>query len=1488
PTPALTTPTPALTTPTPALTTPTPALPTPTPVTPAPTSATPVGITINPTTELTTTESGGKATFNVKLNSQPTADVKIDLESSNATEGTVSPASLTFNSANWNASQTVTVTGVDDSVADGNKAYTLVTSPAVSNDSKYSGLNAADIAVTNTDNETLWCGLEKGLDKLENIVNDQLNAFKLPILGRLSDISPNFISNFKNSLVNTVKNATDFTPSQLENSIQEVVGSAFDVKVESSLNPNDSNLVIKIGKKYQLDNITFSEDLGLPALGLKVENSPKPWNQVVAFAPTANLSRFANLSNDLEASSLNSNISNSATLAPVTDSSSSNVSQFSANFPSQSLISPVLAGILKPTQQSAFDYELSIGVGYNKDFGCYIDTDNTKLNANLKLALPEKFKAQANLAFLQAEFTNDPENPTQLDANFEVKLNDLDNVGGTDDGNRLTLSELDGSYQLEDLFQSSLTSNANLGLHGKTSINGNAAFPSFDFDLAVNWPLINYRNGQLNNSQPPSTSPSTTSSLSNFNSSLLSSTKFSAVSGLNQSLGSSNSSTGASSNLSSFLPSNNQGNIGSPTTDNPFGGLPNPTVEFNNIKLDLGTFITNLAKPILTTVSDIIDPFRPVIDFLNTDTKLLSELGVAGPFDNNGDGKVSILELATKLSTGNVATDFLNAVIKIDEISQLANSLSNSSKNIAIDLGSYSLGNINVAKPNSSLKNKTPRLTNYVPNISQQINSKTAGNKKEFVNQFKRVPGIDLPILTKPETAIQLLLGKPDVVLFTYDMPPLGIDFNFSKEFPIFGPISGLIEGNFNASAHLAFGYDTYGLKEWKDDEFDASSAYKVLDGFYVSDRANPDGTGADVDELKINAGIKAGVGVNAVVASLYGTAGIQGSIGIDLVDIGENNGKSDGKIRGSEIGSRISKPWELFDISGQVNAFLGLEFKAIVPWEFWEGKQTVWKKDFATFELAKFGTGESSRKSGSGVNSYLTGAKVFFDGNFNGIQDEKEPFTITNVDGSFNLDVSLPNFDKNNSGELDPDEGRLVVADGINTATYLPQPTPLTATPDATVVTPLTTLMQKMVAQGINPNEAETKVKAAFGVPSTIDLTGYDPLQAITQNDPNGLTVYAAHIQVQNAVVQTTILISGISANSKTDIADRIISILANQIQSGAVDLTNPAQLQTIVQSAATQLQAQKASDIAPEVAKIIAEGNQRVRAIASSNLPLSDAATKIAQVQQVEQGEVAKDLQQVAAGNKTIQEAIAENTGTSLDTQIQSASVNNPTIRKSINSDFTAAEPFPDSGIELVNNSPNQKIGTDGDDTLGGDTSDDVLSGKKGNDLIFGFNGNDWINANQGNDLINGGFDDDTLYGGKGIDTITGSDGGDIIFGNRGDDMLEGSTGNDTLRGGKGNDTIIGGEGDDFLFGEDGDDTLIGGNGSDRFLLSSNSGIDIILDFEDGKDLLSLGNNLTFLQLSLTQENSTTFIRLSATGEILAALNGVSSSLINATDFG
>ncbi|MGE0159717.1 MAG: Ig-like domain-containing protein [Gemmatimonadales bacterium] len=111
------------------------------------------GVTVSPPTG-PTTEEGGQATFTVVLNAAPTADVTIGLSSNDVTEGTISTPSLLFTDVNWNVAQTVTVTGQDDFVDDGDIQYTIVTAPAVSADPNYNGLNASDVAMTNVDDET--------------------------------------------------------------------------------------------------------------------------------------------------------------------------------------------------------------------------------------------------------------------------------------------------------------------------------------------------------------------------------------------------------------------------------------------------------------------------------------------------------------------------------------------------------------------------------------------------------------------------------------------------------------------------------------------------------------------------------------------------------------------------------------------------------------------------------------------------------------------------------------------------------------------------------------------------------------------------------------------------------------------------------------------------------------------------------------------------------------------------------------------------------------------------------------------------------------------------------------------------------------------------------------------------------------------------------------------------------------------------------------
>jgi predicted outer membrane repeat protein len=109
-------------------------------------------IVITPTGGLTTTESGGTASFAVRLNSQPASVVTVTLVSADPGEGVVSPAALSFSPANWNGDQTATVTGQDDLLADGDVAYTIQTG-ITSGDADYSSLDPADVSLTNLDDD---------------------------------------------------------------------------------------------------------------------------------------------------------------------------------------------------------------------------------------------------------------------------------------------------------------------------------------------------------------------------------------------------------------------------------------------------------------------------------------------------------------------------------------------------------------------------------------------------------------------------------------------------------------------------------------------------------------------------------------------------------------------------------------------------------------------------------------------------------------------------------------------------------------------------------------------------------------------------------------------------------------------------------------------------------------------------------------------------------------------------------------------------------------------------------------------------------------------------------------------------------------------------------------------------------------------------------------------------------------------------------------
>ena len=120
------------------------------------------GVVVNPTSGLVTTEAGGTASFTVVLNSEPGAMVTVPVASTNTAEGTVSVSTLTFTPANWNVPQTVTVTGVDDALADGPVAYGITVGPSSSSDAYYVRPQQT-VTATNVNNDFTVGGTVTGL-----------------------------------------------------------------------------------------------------------------------------------------------------------------------------------------------------------------------------------------------------------------------------------------------------------------------------------------------------------------------------------------------------------------------------------------------------------------------------------------------------------------------------------------------------------------------------------------------------------------------------------------------------------------------------------------------------------------------------------------------------------------------------------------------------------------------------------------------------------------------------------------------------------------------------------------------------------------------------------------------------------------------------------------------------------------------------------------------------------------------------------------------------------------------------------------------------------------------------------------------------------------------------------------------------------------------------------------------------------------------------
>ncbi len=102
---------------------------------------------------LVTSEAGGSLVITFQLDDLPSADVQIEVTTTDPTEALTQPSTLIFATNNYSTPQEITVIGQDDPTDDGDADYALQFR-VVSDDTRYAAVTIEDMSLSNVDDDT--------------------------------------------------------------------------------------------------------------------------------------------------------------------------------------------------------------------------------------------------------------------------------------------------------------------------------------------------------------------------------------------------------------------------------------------------------------------------------------------------------------------------------------------------------------------------------------------------------------------------------------------------------------------------------------------------------------------------------------------------------------------------------------------------------------------------------------------------------------------------------------------------------------------------------------------------------------------------------------------------------------------------------------------------------------------------------------------------------------------------------------------------------------------------------------------------------------------------------------------------------------------------------------------------------------------------------------------------------------------------------------
>ncbi|MCP9850685.1 hypothetical protein, partial [Cyanobium sp. Morenito 9A2] len=262
-------------------------------------------------------------------------------------------------------------------------------------------------------------------------------------------------------------------------------------------------------------------------------------------------------------------------------------------------------------------------------------------------------------------------------------------------------------------------------------------------------------------------------------------------------------------------------------------------------------------------------------------------------------------------------------------------------------------------------------------------------------------------------------------------------------------------------------------------------------------------------------------------------------------------------------------------------------------------------------------------------IDGTIVGATLYIDINQNNQEDSGERLGVTDAKGHVEWVVDLGKLDVNGDGQYTLGEARAVQSGGLDVDTGLTYEINLYGQVGASIVSPLTSLLQTLLESGSSLASANAELAQHLGLPVGADLTSLNPIEGSHQ------------VLVQNAAVMTAaVQFSELAAlHLATDEGHASFAVF--QAISTAITALSDGQVAdfsdaTLLQSISSHL---GLSDFAgQDVVEFMVASQLALQHSIDSLQPGDNSLAAISAVQQLTQGSYADVLQSVATGDLSV----------------------------------------------------------------------------------------------------------------------------------------------------------------------------------------------------------------------------------------------------------